>query len=226
MVLRCASLVVQDEEEHLVQFAHHSVKELLLSRTLWHPLSLFGFRLPRANMELAETCLTYPTLDVFKRQLVTTPQNQVSIKPLTRQTIVRSSLSACESPIIYRSWLRLEEFLGGRFVHNNDAWGQLCSLQAGLRGTGLVQDLQSHHPFLAYASEHWLSHTASLVRKDPSLWDMWRCLVLVDDTVATRPWTIEQWSSGDERAARYIVEQNHWALATLFQSCGYSLTVK
>ena len=53
---------------------------------------------------------------------------------------------------------------------------------------------------------------------------MWTSLVLNDDTVAARPWTIKQWSTGDDIVKRYIIEENHWTLATLFEDCGGLLT--
>ncbi len=219
----CASLVVQDEEEHLVQFAHHSVRDFLLSTPNKAILLPFHFQLRKANCELAEICVTYLSFDVFKKQVATVPQTRVPVAPFKPKSIIKTSVFASKSSIIYQSWLKLEKFLGDRSVHNADAWRELYSPK-GDSGSGLVQDLQCYHVFLAYASEYWLAHTTSLTHEDGVLWFMWKRLVLAGESVAARPWTPNQWSSSNDIVKQYIVEQDHWALAILLQDCGCSLT--
>jgi len=219
----CASLVVQDEEEHLVQFAHHSVRDFLLSKPNKAILLPFHFQLQKANSELAEICVTYLRFDVFKKQVATVPQTRVPVAPFKPKSIIKTSVFASKSSIIYRSWLKLEKFLGDRSVHNADTWRELYSPK-GDSGSGLVRDLQRYHVFLAYASEYWLAHTTSLTHEDGVLWFMWKRLVLAGESVAARPWTPNQWSSSNDIVKQYIVEQDHWALAILLQDCGYSLT--
>ena len=220
----CASLIVQDEEEQLVHFAHHSVKEYLLSGSNKGPHPWFFFQLRQADDELAESCVTYLHYDVFQRQPVKVPRLQVQFSPLTPKSIVRTSFSAFKSPIVYRSWLKLEKFLDDRSTDKADVWGRLYSLREGL-GTGFIQNLAAHHKFLAYASEHWLFHSCNS-RPGYRLWSLWERLVLTDNTVAARPWTIKQWFNGDISIIQYILENNHWPLATLFQKRGGSVLAR
>ena len=225
LVSWCASLVIQDEEEQLIQFAHHSVKEFLLSGTVEVDLFPFCFQLTKANHELAGTCLTYLNLDAFRGQLATTFQLPVLTTPITPNSIVKSSFSVSECPTVHKSWLKIEKFLSSRATHNPDIWKQLY-ISRGNLDTALVRKLKACHKFLAYASEYWLFHTASLTRKDEDLWFLLSDLVLADNTVAARPWTSTQWAAGSDIVKDYIVQHNHWALAEILQTCGHSLTAE
>ena len=213
----CASLIVQDEEEHLVQFAHPSVKEYLLSESDEFPLSWFCFQLRQAENQLAAACVTYLNLDVFQSQLVNVPQTQIPTTPLTPKSILTASLSMSKSSTIYRSWRKLEKFLGDQSVCKADVWGQLDLHQEDF-GNGLIVNPLTTHRFLAYASEYWLSHTVNL-RPGDELWSPWKRLVLTEVTVAARPWAMKEWWAGDENVKEYIHENSHWALATLFHDC-------
>ena len=198
----CASLIVQDEDEHLIQFAHHSVKEFLLSDSDRAPPSCFEIRLREASHELAETCLTYLGFDAFKTQVVKVSRTQVPLAPLTPKSILETSLSTSKSSTLYRSWQKLERFLGKQSDYNADVWGQLDSLREGFDNRP-VPNLRAHHSFLAYASEYWLTHTVKL-RPGDSYWGSWRSLVLSNGTVAARPWTMEEWWTKAETVKQYI----------------------
>ena len=224
LVSWCASLIVQDEEECLIQFAHHSVKEFLLSDSEKAPPLCFEIKLHEAKHELTEICLTYLSFDIFKRQLVMDPQAQVPTAPITPMSILRTSILKSKTSSIYRSWLKLEKFVGDQSGYNIEVCRQLDSLQQRI-GKGWVLNFQAHHQFLAYASEHWLSHTVRL-RPDDSLWGLWRSLVLDEDTFAARIWTRKEFLAGEEAVKEYILRHGHWALAILFQECGGAMTSK
>ena len=225
LVLWCASLVVQDEEEDLLQFAHHSVKEFLVSKPDEITLTHFHFGLSEAKHELATTCLTYLNFEAFKGHLDTTFPPHALTTALTPASIVKTSISHSRSPTIYRSWLKIEKFLSSRSTQNPDIWRQLHYVKGGLH-TGLVRNLQARHRFLAYASEYWLFHTASLIPEDEEIFGLWKSLVLAEDTVAARPWTAAQWSINNYVIGQYAVQNNHWALATLLRTEGNPLTVE
>jgi hypothetical protein len=66
----CASLVASDEEDLLVQFAHHSVKQFLLSKHYCTGRKRFHFQLHKIDHMAGEVCVTYLNVNDFKRQTI------------------------------------------------------------------------------------------------------------------------------------------------------------
>ena len=74
------------------------------------------------------------------------------------------------------------------------------------------------HPFYAYASEYWLSHT-STIRKEDSHYKLWKKLILAPNNVAPKPWEWKSrsWSEPEDPGLlQAIVEFNHSALLGTF----------
>lgn len=74
------------------------------------------------------------------------------------------------------------------------------------------------HPFYAYASEYWLSHT-STIRKEDSHYKLWKKLILAPNNVAPKPWEWKSrsWSEPEDPGLlQAIVEFNHNALLGTF----------
>ena len=68
MVPWCGNMLVLDEEQCLVQYAHHSVKEYLLIDAPDSTIKEFHFRHQDADHEAGEICCTYLQFNDFKRQ--------------------------------------------------------------------------------------------------------------------------------------------------------------
>lgn len=63
----CGDLVIVDDEDPLVQFVHHSVKDFLVSEQ--HRAETKGFHFGLADVDLAagEACIVYLNFNDFKQ---------------------------------------------------------------------------------------------------------------------------------------------------------------
>ena len=209
----CGNLLALDEEEGLVQFAHHSVKDYLLSgkvlETSSHP---FHIKLQDVEQEVGEICCTYLNFSDFEREIIHFPQAPSGIDP---NTIVETSLSASSSPTMTSSLLKLNKLRKARRATENSApWRQLrlTSLKVA---TMWPQNLQTRYYFLAYASEYWLHHTSKFKEKN-QCWNLFRRFVVTEKTtLATRPWSMEEWKAFGAKVQGFILKTEHHALLRL-----------
>ncbi|KAJ9634593.1 hypothetical protein H2199_008876 [Coniosporium tulheliwenetii] len=77
----CENLIVLDEEDDAVQFAHHTVKQYFLGPQSDQRLSGFHFELSEADHEAGEICVTYLNFNDFRTQLIRLPRPQAPITP-------------------------------------------------------------------------------------------------------------------------------------------------
>ena len=209
----CGNLLALDEEEGLVQFAHHSVKDYLLSGEVSRKsLHQFRIRLREVDQEVGETCCTYLNFSDFERELIHFPKVPSGLDP---KAIVETSLSTSSSSTLTSSLLRLNNLRKGRRATEDSAlWRQLhlTSLKVARMWP---QNLQTRYYFLAYASEYWLHHTSNF-KEENQCWSLFRRLVLSEKaTLATRPWSIEEWKAFGAKVHNYILETEHLALISL-----------
>ena len=209
----CGNLLVLDEEEGLVQFAHHSVKDYLLSGEIPESLS-DHFRIePRAvDQEAGEICCTYLNFSDFERRVTHFPQLRSGLDP---EAIVKTSLSASSSPTMASSLLRLKSLRKARRATEAiDIWRQLHLTSLSF-ATMWPQNLHTRYYFLGYASEYWLHHTTKFNEKD-RCWKLFRRLVLPEETtLVAKPWSMEEWKALDAKVENYIVKAEHHALLSL-----------
>ena len=204
----CGNLLVLDEEEDLVRFAHHSVKDYLLSGKAPEISShRFRIKIRDVDHEAGEICCTYLNFSDFERQVTHLPQIRSGLDP---KAIVKTSLSASSSPIMTSSMLRLNSFgKARRATEAPDIWRQLHLTSLG------AQNLQTRHYFLAYASEYWLHHTNRFNKKD-QCWSLFRRLVLAEEsTLAAKPWSMEEWKAFSAKVQNYILKTRHRGLLSL-----------
>ena len=209
----CGNLLVLDEEEGLVQFAHHSVKDYLLSAEAPEISSHhFRIQLRDVDREAGEICCTYLHFSDFERQIIHLPQVSSGLDP---KAIVKTSLSASSNPTMTSSLLRLNALRkAGRATETSEIWRQLhlTSLRVA---TMWPQDLQTRYCFLAYASEYWLHHTSNF-KEENQCWSLFRRLVLSEKTtLATRPWSIEEWKAFGAKVQDIVLKTEHRALLRL-----------
>ena len=209
----CGNLLVLDEEEGLVQFAHHSVKDYLLSGEIPRISSHhFRINLHDVDREAGEICCTYLNFSDFEREVVHFPQVPSGLEP---KAIVETSLSASSSPTLTSSLLRLNNLRKVRRVTEDSAlWRQLhlTSLKVAKMWP---QNLQTRYYFLAYASEYWLHHTSNF-KEENQCWSLFRRLVFSEKiTLATRPWSIEEWKAFNAKVQNYILKTEHRGLLSL-----------
>lgn len=204
----CGNLIILDEEEQVVQFAHHTVQQFFLSASSTPSLDNFHFQFSEINHEAGEVCVTYLNFNDFKKQVVRFSGARPSLEP---KAILKASLSAGLNKNISRSWSRLGRLWGYKPTGNYNLLRQLQD-GAGFKDLGSLRKLQTHYPFLAYASEFWLLHTADFVRESTRSWRLWSNLLNAENTLARTPWTFIEWTKRTGGILQWIVQYNHCAL--------------
>lgn len=77
---------------------------------------------------------------------------------------------------------------------------------------GAVWELLKEHPFLSYASDYWLHHSAYFDRKTSQTWRLWEKLLLFEDGPAHIPWKVTEWAQRTRTISRWISKHEHVAL--------------
>ena len=209
----CGNLLALDEEENLVQFAHHSVKDYLLSGEVSrNSLHQFRIRLREVDQEAGKVCCTYLNFSDFEREVVHFPQVSSGLDP---KAIIKTSLSTSSNPTLTSSLLRLNNLRKVRRATEDPALWRQLHLTSLRVATMWPQNLQTRYYFLGYASEYWLHHTSNF-KEENQCWSLFRRLVLTEKTtLATRPWSIEEWKAFGAKVQDIILKTEHRALLRL-----------
>ncbi|KAK3393558.1 hypothetical protein B0H63DRAFT_491470 [Podospora didyma] len=199
----CENLVHVDEELKTVQFAHQAIHKFIVEGLMRPQFTDFCFNLADADHHAGEICVTYLNFNDFKTTLARRPQ-PIPVHPvamaklaLLHQLKVPSSVSATSfSSRRHKSKTEL------------DVVGVLASYKRG-EAEEALRKLQQSHPFLKYASIHWISHTSRLQKDISTTWDLWHRIVTCGHDLANRP-----------RPEQQNLQSLHYALTCLIQGCG------
>ena len=147
MLATCGSLLFVDEEERTVHFVHPSVEQFLLG-DFKHKCT-YQFTRDEADLEMANTVLTYLNYDVFNTQLSTTvaqsvPANNVS-KTIVSNTLVSSDSIRSLALRLLRSKNKTDFNVGHALAMYNHQFRQ-----------------QNTFHFRPYAKASFLEHTKNL----------------------------------------------------------------
>jgi hypothetical protein len=204
----CGSLLVVDEEQLTVHFAHHSVKQHLLSNSTDPNVKQYHVRSSEADLSLGEICVTYLNFEVFNMQLTQTrtiPQSQSINLPAA---ILSGTLP--RSQIANKLALRL---LKARGDTKYDIYPQLKEAASLARESN--QQIQQEYSFLSYAQEYWLFHSKRFEPSREKSYPLWRRLVTGSVSTVKLPWAPEDWSDLGFESFQWTVENEHGALLYL-----------
>ena len=234
MVGWCNSLLIMDEDDRIVQFAHYSIKDSLqnlnsilsergLDLNIQESVAIFHISEERKTEIASQVCCTYLSYEAFENRnvLVSTRPTDAPLKAkpdLQPMNIAKSSLiTSSNNALVLRSWSLLERCIRKRRTTQVIA-EDLSQRRTQLEESGsLMHKLQESHHFLAYASEFWLEHTTSL-RKENPVWEKFEALVTQDRTVAIKPevagWIWAGWNH-DFFMLEYACRNEHIGLLCL-----------
>ncbi|KAI9766767.1 MAG: hypothetical protein M1839_004771 [Geoglossum umbratile] len=215
LVPYCGNLIVFDEEDKVVQFAHHTVKQFLLAESRTPSLDSFHFQLPHADHDVGEVCVTYLNFNDFKRQLAKISATKTHI--YDPSAMLRTSLSAGLDMSTGNYWLRRVQLGTASNVGRIDVERQLYDA-AGVNGSGSIKKLQATYALLPYASEHWLSHSPAFAEENTKTWRLWNNLLLTGSSVAQMPWTFDEWTHRTKSVIRWVLQNEHCALLRHIES--------
>ena len=215
----CGGFVTLEEEDEVVQFAHHSVKQFLLSASS-SDSSNFRFQLSQADHEAGEICVTYLNFSDFKRQIAERPKPRSPQPSVVPQAIIKATLSTNQGSkrsTVSNSWSKLERIWYSRRESKFDTMGHLLHVADG-NDAARLQKRGFRCAFLAYASEYWLSHTAEFDESNTPTWSLWKHILITGDPLAQVPWTADDWTGRTRTLSQYIIEKNHYALLRMIEN--------
>ncbi|UKZ75719.1 hypothetical protein TrVFT333_003411 [Trichoderma virens FT-333] len=191
----CENLVHIDEELNTVQFVHQTVQQFFFKKCSEDRNNQFCIKLEDADHYLGEICVTYLNFNDFQTTLARRQQPLPPMPPIAiAGTALRPKWKAAAS--IPTLWKFTLDTRAGSIATN--AVEALASFHRD--GTGESKErLRMGHPFLGYASIHWISHTSMFQKAKSKTWNLWEKMILGGHDLAMRPWdedskSILQWS--------------------------------
>ncbi|KAK2000971.1 hypothetical protein LX36DRAFT_668289 [Colletotrichum falcatum] len=148
----CENLVRVEEESGTTEFAHKAVYEFIAEGLSGPDFTEFHFKLEDADHEVGEICVTYLHFSDFVTTMTQRPQ-PVRIDPaaMARSALQNSRhLPKSISSAIMKSHKSAQT--------KTDVAGVLATYNRSDNAEP-INALQDQHPFLKYASVHWISHT-------------------------------------------------------------------
>ena len=210
----CENLVHIDEELKTVQFAHQAIHKFIIEGPPGPQFGNFCFNLPDADHHAGEICVTYLNFNDFKTTLARRSQPMKPVDPVVLAKLALSHQPKVPSAIPAFS-LRSRRHKSKAEV---DVVRVMSSYKQGDReGTGR---LEQGHPFLKYASIHWISHT-SRFRKASTTWGLWHQMITCGHDLAKRPWPEQQnFNPLAPDLLTWSLQSRHFGLVRLIESCG------
>ena len=198
----CGSLVTVDEEQCTIHFAHHSIKQHLISKATEDVLAQYHLSMPEAEIEAGEICVTYLNFSMFDRRIRNIPGAGMDCiaypAEVVKQTLPQGNLASK----LALSYLKDRKFSS-------------TSVHRQLKNTAEVSNSQQSHPyhtFLGYAREFWLIHTKRITNASPEALRLWSRLIVNDNDINDRPWTTLDWETLGTKVLQFVVDNDHEVL--------------
>ena len=208
------NLLLLDEEDDLVTYAHYTIKDFLSMQQLYTDRNMSDFHIDRKSAEIwvGHICCTYIQFRNFENQLVPTTENRPH--RIIPRDVASMAISQTDHSMLAKPWLTL-----GKFKHSQaspkstDAWLYL-QRHLELDPSAPSKQEMHHFIFLNYASSHWLDHTAETKPDEKDAWDAFNgtFLALNRSTIGMQPFSIQEWEELAPSVSRYITLHNHLGL--------------
>ena len=208
----CENLIVLDEQNRTVQFTHHTVKIFLLDSFRDQANANFHFEQRETDHHVGEICVTYLNFNDFQRKLI---RKGPSLP--TPEAILMASLSVGSNSIGKSVWKRVT-WLREHHRKSNTNPVHVFTGTVLQNNLGALRELQTEHPFLSYAVEYWLHHSADFKRTKTQTWHLWEELLLSEEEPAELPWDRSEWLQRTRTIRRWICDQEHVALFSWIES--------
>ena len=200
----CGSLLDVDEEHLTVHFAHHSVKQYLLSEPRDSDLRTYHIDTRDADLYLGDVIVTYLNLGLFDQRLTKANSPMLPQVPNYPSAI----LGSLPGPDFASKWAM--KLLKSRGDSRLDIHSQLKTA-AGIVG-GSKEQTQPAHPFLSYAQEYWLFHTKVFHPSTHPRYPLWQRLINEEVKAINLPWAPKKWDAFGDEYMKWVIQNKHWAL--------------
>lgn len=205
IILWCGGLLMLHEDGE-VQFTHPTVKEALTGDRESSQVGYFNITLLQADKEVGELCVTYLGFNDFKTQLIKAEKP----RHLPARTVIESSMPANINKRLAKALLKFSRIGSRSQIDSPDVLRPLAEAHLDENYDSATR-IAVRHPFLAYASRHWLAHSCNFLKND-RIWSLWYSMVTKDGSLAIKPWTCYDWTHNKRTISSHIVRMNHVAL--------------
>jgi ankyrin repeat protein len=197
-------LVIREEINNEVRFAHSTVLQAISDQRRIGSQQWAHIDVEQADVDVGVICTTYLHFDDFKTQLV----KRSGLQNINSKTMLNASLQGT-MPLLAKflqsmpsrriSRPELSHGVANKFVD---------ATTYGADVSGVADPGLRHHPFLEYASAHWLSHSRQFASTD-RIWPFWKSLLSDDHELAKLPLDLKQ---NGAALSRGVVHEWHFAL--------------
>ncbi|KAM6485240.1 ankyrin repeat-containing domain protein [Trichoderma sp. SZMC 28011] len=207
----CENLVHIDEELKTVQFVHQTVQQFFIERSSDSRHNQFYINLEDIDHYLGEICVTYLNFNDFKTTLARRQQPLPPMPPIAMAgTALRPQWKAVLSiPALLK--LNLDT-RGGSTASNAieaSATFQREDTESAREG------LHVEHPFLRYASIHWISHTTMFQKEKSKTWNLWERMIVQGHELVKKPWIERPFDKSIGAILDWSKKFHHYALIRL-----------
>ncbi|KAI1127262.1 hypothetical protein F5Y10DRAFT_293052 [Nemania abortiva] len=212
IVVACENLVHVDEEDQSVRFAHHSIKQFLVQQPaliqplISHTTRAFHIDLEEADHLIGEICVTYIDFNDFKTSLVLQSKGIPLPGP---SDIALAALGPTRKRASVLRWV----------LRPNDASISINPEEVGRsrpNNSNLASKVFHAHPFLNYASTHWIIHTKQFQDTKSKTWSLWKRIIVDGHHLALTPWQSKSPKLDGRSILDWAVRNNHSALLSVF----------
>ncbi|MCJ1357988.1 MAG: Ankyrin-2 [Icmadophila ericetorum] len=196
----CRSLLVTDEEDLSVRFAHHTIKQFLISEHSTPPIDRFHFQMSEVDFMAGEMCVTYLNLSDFERRISRVRNTISTIYPVD----IASSAMTATANSTAKYGIKFAKLITKKSSPNFDVLDRLDQ----------SSDRNLQYAFLKYASQYWLSHTTGFRPENTPTWTSWKNMVLTENPLAAKPWTVDDQMTITGPIFDFIVKEDHKALVS------------
>lgn len=211
----CKNLVMIDEEDQGIRFAHHSVREFLVRGVFNVTLYDFHFNIADFDHYVGEICVTYLNFSDFETQVIKfTEQRKLEVDPID---ILNASIASDRSSNFFGSPIKLTRFWRSKIGQRYD----LANLSLYAKADNIItpfHSLFSKYAFLMYACQYWLIHSARFTPDTPKAWKLWKHLIESHNALVEKPWVESDWANRSNKISKWIVENDHYPLLSIWIS--------
>jgi len=213
----CENLIHVDEELKTVKFAHQAIYKFIVEGVGGSQGSNpFYLDMSEADHHAGEICVTYLCFNDFKTTLARRTQPMSSVRPVAMAKLAVSHQVKLPNTILA---LRTKSKRNGD-KKDLDVVGLLASYGQE-KADESQKKLQQSHPFLEYASVHWISHTGRFREGSSVTYGLWHQIVTGGHELAKSPFDGQQaFDVSDSRLLDWSMESHHSALLLLLGKWG------
>lgn len=195
-------LVEFDYETKTVHFIHASVQQFFLTTPDNPAFSNFHVCLEDADRHIGDVCITYLNFSDFKTTLA---RIRPPLPPIAPDEICQTALSNEWS---WPRLLRLSQRLHGKKRRAADIDATFASYTRAADET-IQETILLDHPFLPYASAHWLSHSVNFDQEHCQTWSLWMDMLIWGHELAASPVSEEHHRLINEALVLWAAQNRH-----------------